>query len=79
MNNSLSNLSKVAWQVSANHIFHASTVHTDRLSLAFIDWRSGAVKVGQVGGFKVSRQDALDLAGQWPCGHPGEQGELVRF
>ena len=52
---------------------------TDWLSLAFIDWRSGAVKVGQVGGFKVSRQDALDLTGQWPCGHPGEQGELVRF
>ena len=37
---------------------------TDRLSLAFIDWRSGAVKVGQVGGIKVSRQDALDLVGQ---------------
>ena len=37
---------------------------TDRLSLAAIDWRSGAVKVGQVGGFKVSRQDALDLVGQ---------------
>ena len=52
-------------------------MHTDRLSVAFIDWRSGAVKVGQVGGFKVSRQDALDLTGQWPCGHPGEQGELV--
>ena len=57
---------------------------TDRLSLAAIDWRSGAVKVGQVGGFKVSRQDALYLVDHWPSGHPGERGgrgdtELVRF
>ena len=40
-------------QVPANHIFHARSTDPS-LSLAFIDWRSGAVKVGQVGELKVS-------------------------
>ena len=47
-------------------------ISTDRsLSLAFIDCWSGAVKVGQVGELKVSRQDAW--VAKCPA-HPGERG-----
>ena len=40
-------------QVPANHIFLARSTDPS-LSLAFIGWWSGAVKVGQVGELKVS-------------------------